>query len=191
MTEISGTAFMVNYFRSKNKELSGDLYSDLWLEENSAKLSEEFQREINPLESYQLSLRHRFFLEWLKRAINKGVGRLINIGAGFSTYSHLVESPILTCDIDYKHIVDYKAQKLKEFEEKKLIPHRKVDFLPTDLNDTKSLDNMKEQLRKWASKKKTLAILEGITYYLNKHQLDKIFYALSEIQPDGSFIAAL
>ncbi len=32
MTKISGTAFLVNYLRSKNKELSGDLYSDLWPE---------------------------------------------------------------------------------------------------------------------------------------------------------------
>src|SRR3989338_5241129 len=132
MTKISGTAFLVNYLRSKNKELSGDIYSDLWIEETTAKLSVQFQREINPLESYQLSLRHRFFLEWLKKAINQGTKRVINVGAGFSTYTHLVEPPILTCDIDYQHIVDNKAQKLKEFEGKKLIPHREIEFLPTD-----------------------------------------------------------
>ena len=28
MTQISGTAFLVNYLRSKNKELSGDICSD-------------------------------------------------------------------------------------------------------------------------------------------------------------------
>lgn len=191
MTKISGTAFLVNYLRSKNKELSGDIYSDLWVEKTSAKLSEKFQREINPLESYQLSLRHRFFLEWLKKAINQGVERLINIGAGFSTYSHLVEPPIPTCDIDYQHIVDYKVHKLKEFEEKKLIPHRELTFLPTDLNDPKSLDGMNGQLKKWAVEEKSLAILEGITYYLSKHQLDRIFNILSEIQSKGSLIAAL
>ena len=191
MTKISGTAFLVNYLRSKNKELSGDLYSDLWIEETTAKLSEEFQREINPLESYQLSLRHRFFLEWVKKAISQGIERVINVGAGFSTYTHLVEPPIPTCDIDYQHIVDYKAQKLKEFEGKSLIPHREVTFLPTDLNNPKSLDSMKEQLKKWVMAEKSLAILEGITYYLDKHQLNGVFNVLSEIQPKGSLIAAL
>lgn len=191
MTNISGTAFLVNYLRSHNKELSGDIYSDLWIEEASAELAERWQRELNPLESYQLSLRHRFFLEWIKKAISQKIERVINVGAEFSTYTHLLEPPIPTCDIDYQHIVDYKAQKLKEFEEKKLIPHREVTFLPTDLNDPKSLDNMKEQLKKWVSTKKSLAILEGITYYLNKHSLDRIFNILSEIQPKGSLIAAL
>lgn len=191
MTQISGTAFLVNYLRSKNKELSGDIYSDLWIEETTAELSEEFQREINPLESYQLSLRHRFFLEWVKKAISQGVERVINVGAGFSTYTHLVEPPIPTCDVDYQHIVDYKAQKLKEFEGKKLIPHREIEFLPVDLNSSRELDDMKEQLRKWASTKKSLAILEGITYYLDRQQLDKVFDVLSKIQSKGSFIAAL
>lgn len=191
MTQISGTAFLVNYLRSKNKELSGDLYSDLWIEETTAELSEEFQREINPLESYQLSLRHRFFLEWLKKAVNQKIERVINIGAGFSTYTHLVEPPILTCDIDYQHIVDYKAQRLKEFEQKRLIPHREITFLPTDLNDPKSLDNMREQLKKWVSTKKSLAILEGITYYLDRQQLDKVFKVLSKVQSKSSLIAAL
>lgn len=191
MTQISGTAFLVNYLRSKNKELSGDLFSDLWIEETTAELSEEFQREINPLESYQLSLRHRFFLEWVKKAIGQGVERIINVGAGFSTYTHLVEPPIPTCDIDYRHIVDYKAQKLKEFEGKRLIPHREITFIPTDLNDPKSLDSMKEQLKKWVLTKRSLAILEGITYYLDKNQLDRVFNVLSKIQPKGSLIAAL
>ncbi|MBI2091542.1 MAG: class I SAM-dependent methyltransferase [Deltaproteobacteria bacterium] len=191
MTKISETAFLVNYLRSKNKELSGDIYSDLWIEETTSELAEEFQREINPLESYQLSLRHRFFLEWVKKAIAQGVERVINVGAGFSTYTHLVEPPIPTCDVDYQHIVAYKAQKLKEFETKKLIPHREIVFLPTDLNNSKSLDKMKEQLKKWVITEKSLAILEGITYYLNKQQLDRVFNVLSKIQSKGSLIAVL
>jgi O-methyltransferase involved in polyketide biosynthesis len=191
MTKISGTAFLVNYLRSKDKGLSGDIYSDLWAEATTSALAEEFQGEINPLESYQLSLRHRFFLEWVKKAIDHGIGRLINVGAGFTTYSHLVEPATLTCDIDYKHIVDYKAQKLKEFEKKGLIPHREVEFLSIDLNDGKDLDKMKGGLKRWVAAERSLAILEGITYYLGGRQLDKIFNILSAVQPRGSLITAL
>lgn len=188
MTQISGTAFLVNYFRSKDKKLSGDLYSDLWIDEATIPFAEKWQREMNPLQSYQLSLRHRFFLGWVKKVVDQGFERIINLGSGFTTYTHLVEPPIPICDIDYQHIINYKAQKLKEFEEKKLIPHREVAFLPIDLNDSKSLDGMKAQLKKWVAAMKSLAILESIIYYLDRRRLDKVFSILSEAQPKGSLL---
>ncbi len=50
---------------------------------------------------------------------------------------------------------------------------------------------MKERLKKWVGDKRSLAIMEGITYYLDRQQLEMVLKVLSDIQPKGSLIAAL
>ncbi len=140
---VDASAHVVNCFRAKYTNISLDNFAHLWVTKPTDKPANRYLQEAGESEDIAHCLRHRFFLERLRefsiQAIN---GVFINIGAGFTNYPYLINTPITSCEVDKPNLIKSKQQKIQKLQSSQLLPERDILFLPiTDLN--KSSENKK------------------------------------------------
>ena len=185
-TQISGTAFLVNYHRAKFQDISHDIYAKHWVTQEAIDLSEILSKEVYANDDIEICLRNRFFLENIKAFIKKnGPCVFINLGAGFTSYPYLCEG-IESVEVDFSHIIEFKKDKTVELMKKGLLPQRTVKYIAADLQDANSIDKLNYELAPLLRGKKSFFLLEGVTYYISPEYLKKIFQMINTLQSKGS-----
>jgi O-methyltransferase involved in polyketide biosynthesis len=187
---ISDSAFLVNESRSRRVDISKDIYAHLWINESTNKLWNDFNSEVYPFDDIQMALRNRFFLEQLKSFINKSSKPvIINIGTGFTSYPFLVSENCKFIEIDLPNVIEYKQKKIKQFIKNGDLPNRNIIFMTADICDKNDQMKLKESLIPHLKDKPSFILLEGVTYFLKKQYLNKLFNIFSEIQISNSILA--
>jgi len=188
--DISGTAFVVNYSRSKRVDISKDLYANLWVTPESISLWDELAENVYAHDDINLSVRNRFFLERAKKFIEaqkKAV--FISIGAGFDNYPFLLPAECRWAEFDLPNIMEFKKKKVAQWTHEGRLPSRSIEFIPVDLNNKEQRIGMARVLKKVIKTDPSFVIMEGLTYYLDQMTLTDIFKILKDIQAKGSQVA--
>ncbi len=186
---ISESAFLVNESRARNIELSRDRYARLWVTDSTRKLWDDFTREVYPYDDIELGLRNRFFLERLNIFIDTNQDVVfVNIGSGFTSYPFLTDKRCRCIEVDYAHVIDYKRRKLATWQADGLLPERKIEFLPANLANESDVEDLSNYLGLLLANNSSFILLEGLTYYLEKKVLQRIFNMFSRIQERDSVL---
>ncbi|GEM_PF-995275 len=187
--EISDTAFVVNYSRSRRVDISSDIYAKLWVTQDAIDIWNSFSKEVYHHDDLNISIRNRFYLSHLEKFGNQyPQGSCLNLGAGFTNYPFLLEPGLRFFECDLPPVISYKKQAVSQWISQGKIPNRDVHYFPIDLNDNQDLLKIKELLAHECKGGPSIVILEGVTYYLDISILNKIFALLYETQEEGSLI---
>jgi len=187
---ISESAFLVNESRARNVGLSRDRYAGLWVTDATRRLWEDFSREVYPYDDTELALRNRFYLEVLETSIRKDPAVVfVNLAAGFTSYPFLAEKPCRSIEVDFDGVSRFKRLKIEEWRRSGAVPLRDVDYLACDLANEHDLGALGARLRGELGSARSVVFLEGITYYLERTALLRLFGILGGLQRPGSVIA--
>jgi O-methyltransferase involved in polyketide biosynthesis len=188
--DVSGTAFLVNYSRSKMVDISKDVYASLWVTPDTISLWNELSSDVYPDDDLNLSLRNRYYLEQIRTFIDANEDPVcVVLASGFTSYPFLIEDRCRFVECDLPNIMEFKKKRVAEWVRDGKLPKRQVEYISADLNDDKQRAGLKDRLREIIGNKPSIVTLEGITYYLGSDVLTDIFQTLSEIQQEGSAIA--
>jgi O-methyltransferase involved in polyketide biosynthesis len=190
--DVSGTAFVVNYSRSRREEISRDRYARLWVTPASIALWNELAREVYPNDDLNVSLRNRFYLGRIQDFIDENQGKkpvIINIAAGFTSYPFLSWGDAEFIEADLPGIVEYKGRIVSKWMREKKLPARPVRYIACDLLVPARREALEQELRTIIGGRPSLVILEGITYYLDRQTLVDLLTRVSRLQHPGSLIA--
>jgi len=190
--DVSGTAFVVNYSRSRMEKISQDRFAHLWVTRESIMLWKELVQNVYPNDDLNVSLRNRFYLETLRQFLHKQKFLrpvAVNIASGFTSYPYLIDDKCTFLEFDLPAIMEYKKQTVTKWMQEKKLPVRPVHYFPVDLNDAKQRCVIKEELQTAIGNSPSFVILEGVTYYLKRDVLLDLISILGEVQTRGSVIA--
>ncbi|MEO5359478.1 MAG: class I SAM-dependent methyltransferase [Nitrospirota bacterium] len=185
--DVSVTAFIVNESRARFEELSGDIYAKLWVTEETKRLWESFATEVYPYDHINLSLRHRFFLDHLRAFISENNNPLIvNVAAGFTSYPFLLAPNCRCIETDYAHIINYKKQNILKWQQDGVLPVRRTEFYPLDLDSVTERSSFGRSLD--CEDCPAIVIMEGLVYYLSLDTLNSLFELYAATLPKGSLV---
>ena len=186
---VAGTAFVVNYSRTKLPEVSRDIYAHLWVNQESVEMWDRFAAKVYPNDDANLCSRTRFFLEHLKAFIAENEDpAFVDLASGFDNYPFLVEDHCLFLEFDCGETVAYKRSMVDRWMKEGKLPQRKVQYIPTDLNDPAQREEMQGMLSEAIGGRPSIVTMQGVTYYLEKKALDDIFRLLAQVQRRGSLL---
>ncbi|MFH1842570.1 MAG: class I SAM-dependent methyltransferase [bacterium] len=187
---ISASAFLVNESRARNVALSGDKYAKLWVNEETRRLWEDFSREVYPHDAVELGCRNRFFLERMRAQLgDNGLGALVNIAAGFTSYPFLIDSPVPCFEVDLAPVVAIKCQAISRWQREGVLPVRNIEFICADLSDATDQTAMQQRLADRLDGLTSFFLMEGLTYYLEPEMFSRLLTRCAELQPPGSILA--
>jgi len=69
------------------------------------------------------------------------------------------------------------------------LPDRPVEFLSADLKNKKDLEKLAKALGSAVGDSPSFVIMEGLTYYLDRGFLNRLFGMISQVQTSGSMLA--
>ena len=188
--DVSGTAFVVNYSRSRIVNISQDLYAHLWVTPEAIALWNDLSLAVYPNDDLNISLRNRFFLEQIKKFVTVNNNTVfISIAAGFDNYPFLIEADFRSVEYDLPNIMDLKKRLVEQWMKEKKLPKRNIEFMGIDLNEEKQRIMMKQNLQQVIGHNHSFVLMEGLTYYLKREVLSDIFKLLADIQESGSLVA--
>jgi O-methyltransferase involved in polyketide biosynthesis len=186
---VAGTAFVVNYSRTKLPEVSKDIYAHLWVNQESMDMWDRFAAKVYPNDDANLCSRTRFFLEHLKDFIAENKDPVfVDIASGFDNYPFLVEDKCRFLEFDCEGTMSYKRGVVDRWMDEGKLPRRTVEYIPTDLNDPAQRDMMREVLADAIGPRPSIVTMQGVTYYLDRAALDDIFALLAQVQRRGSLV---
>ena len=188
--DISGTAFVVNVSRSEKVMLSKDIYAHHWITEEARHLYSQLGRQVYMHDDTFISSRHRYFFEKQKEFIkthNNPV--IINIGSGFTNYPYLLEGEFSYIEVDLPNIIEFKKDAIQKFRREGFIPDREVFYYPLDLRNATDREYLRTKIFGAVSApSRSMIIMEGLTFFLDKETLDILFDLFSSVQNEGSEI---
>jgi O-methyltransferase involved in polyketide biosynthesis len=187
---ISESAFLVNESRARNVPLSLDRYASLWVTDGTRRLWEDFARDVYPYDDTELSLRNRFYLDVLEASIRSDPGTVfVNLAGGFTSYPFLTETPCRSLEVDFDHVCRLKRRRIEEWRREGVLPEREVEFIPCDFQNVRDIKRLGTALRNRLGTAPSAAFFEGITYYLDRTVLLRLFGLLRDVQRPKSVIA--
>lgn len=187
MGKISETAFLVNWSKAKHAEISKDPWAHLWVTKESARFAEEYTAKVVPGHPLVPALRNRFFVDALQSFEKRQADfTFINLAAGFTSYPYLISPHHPVYEVELPHVVAYRRQKIKEFEEAGQLPKRKIHFLSLDLNQAQTIKQLEEIIL--GQKGLIFVLMEGLLYYLTQEAVDRLFHLWDQALPKGSQI---
>lgn len=188
--DISGTAFVVNVSRSEKVMLSKDIYAHHWITNEARELYRQLGQNVYKHDDTFISARHRYFFEKQKEFIRTHDNPvIINIGSGFTNYPYLLEGKFSYIEVDLPNIIEFKKDAIWKFRREGFIPDREVFYYPLDLKNETDREYLKTKLSGIPNKDtRTMIIMEGLTFFLDKETLDNLFDLFSSVQNEGSEI---
>jgi O-methyltransferase involved in polyketide biosynthesis len=189
---VHDSALIVNAFRARKADVSADKFASLWIYEKSENWANQYAEKVGITEILVHALRHRFFLECLTQFLEKSPdGVFINIGSGFTNYPYLISPKVLCCEIDTKENINFKKQKLAEFELNGQLPKRNIKFLTVnDLNDLAEIVNLELVLKEWINGRSSFVLFEGVFFYLKIQAISNLYTMLASLQRKGDLVAS-
>ena len=142
-----------------------------------AKIKLEAMEKMFPGLGNSIRARVRFFDDRVKECATSGFEQFVFIGAGYDTRALRIEalkSHVSIFEVDHPDTQNYKKERVTEFYGK--LPQN-VRYVPVNLET----ENLKESLVSYgyATDKKTLFILEGLSMYLPPEIIREIFTFIS------------
>ncbi|MGW9684622.1 class I SAM-dependent methyltransferase [Flagellimonas sp. 2504JD1-5] len=176
--------------RSFDENLSQDIFAKLWHNPKTELWLEKYLAEVSSEEIYTHCLRNRYFLDTIKRLVDSGkIEVLINFGSGFSMYPFLLNEELLNIEIDKPEIVNYKRNRLEEWQKSKVLPKRNLHLIGVDFSE----DYEKDLISKISSiktDKSCFILVEGVLFFLTKTETDKLFNFFDKIQNSEDYIGS-
>jgi len=191
--ELSDTAFLVNESRARCVEVGRDTLARHWVPPARRAavraLWEDFAREVYPHDALQLGLRNRFFLERIARVAAEPRGVLLNVAAGMTSYPYLVEPPLPAIEVDQEHVLELKRERSAALRARGVLPERRVELFAADLNDPVDQQRLNVLCARELPRRRSIAVLEGISYYLPPATFERLIGLLAAAQTPGSILA--
>ncbi|MGE4232598.1 MAG: class I SAM-dependent methyltransferase [Bacteriovoracia bacterium] len=185
--KVEDTAYILSAGRSRCEWLSRDPFAKYLVPESAQKLFDEYVLNSHPSETWAGSLRQRYFLESIEKFfVEFPQGRLINIGAGFSTYPYILSGDRPYLEFDSSNTIAHKKKVLEDLKSKGLLPEREVQYVVCNLDD--DLETVTKTIQEWGSGIPFYVLLEGVVCYLKPQTLTKLFTEFSLLQSKGSLI---
>lgn len=120
----------------------------------------------------------------VENEINLGAQQYVILGAGLDTFAWRHSNPEVTIfEVDHPSSQQFKLARLKQAD---LTCPKNLKFIAMDFTKTLALKNLTAQ--GFDTNKKTVFSLLGVTYYLNKNELQMLLYTLFNALPKGSSI---
>ncbi|EIJ37139.1 MULTISPECIES: class I SAM-dependent methyltransferase [Flavobacteriaceae] len=187
---IHETAFVTSAFRAFDERLSQDNFAKLWKNQKTEKWIEEYLDQVSSEETYTHCLRNRYFLDTVRNLVgSEEIEVLINFGSGFSMYPFLLEKDMIHIEIDKPEIVDYKREKVKDFQRRGILPKRTIYFVGVDFS-TDYRDKLESKIDSIKGKKSSFILIEGVLFFLSRSETDSLFNFFDTIQKGGDYIGS-
>lgn len=188
---IHETAFVTSHFRAGNEPVSRDPYAHLWPGPMTIDHAEKYVNSVSQYEPIAHCLRNRFFLEALERLNrDEGINTLLNFGCGFSMYPYLLPDTMEFYEVDKSEVLGYKEARIKAWQEAGKLPLRTVNYLAFDF-----IRDDYAEIMHWLSPKiggdKSIILLEGVLFFLNRKICDKLFNLFEKLQVPGSYTGSV
>jgi O-methyltransferase involved in polyketide biosynthesis len=189
--KIHETAFLTATFRSIDENLSGDCYGKLWHHKQTDLWIKDYLKSVSTEEPYCHCLRNRYFLDQIKKSIKQNhIEVLINFGAGFSMYPFLLTEKLINIEIDKPEIVDYKKQKIEDWQNKSLLPKREIHFIGVDFNEDYQT-KLISKITAIKKNKRCFILIEGVLFFLGKKETISLFNLFNSLQKEGDLIGSV
>ena len=133
--------------------------------------------------SNSILARTQYFDDVVKSSVDNGLEQLVTLGAGYDTRAYRIEGIENVRVFELDHAITQHIKIGKIIEIFGTIPNH-VTHVPADLE----LNDLDHQLSDhgYNSSKKTLFLMEGLTYYMTPLTMDKILFFILEHSPKGS-----
>jgi len=188
---IFETAFVTADFRALDVALSKDTYAHLWPTKRTQEYRKEYVAEVSDHEPFAHCLRNRFFLDAVAQLYQKGeIAILINFGCGFSMYPFLLPQSLEHIEIDMPNSIAFKKEKIRHWQEKGILPPRKVSFLAADFNTDYATD-LKQKILMIKGNKKCFILLEGVLFFIDGRDTQVLFQLFRELQHSNEYIGSV
>jgi len=189
--EIHETAFITAIFRSTYENLSGDYYAKLWSNQKTNIWLKDYLSKVSTEDVFTHCVRNRYFLETIKELIKvNNIEVLINFGSGFSMYPFLLNESIINIEIDKPEIVNYKNLKINEWQRNEQLPKREIHLIGVDFSENYE-QNLLSKINKIVQNKATFILIEGVLFFLNQEETNRIFNFFSQLQNIGDYIGSV
>ncbi|MEB8327984.1 class I SAM-dependent methyltransferase [Flavobacteriaceae bacterium KMM 6897] len=188
--EIHETAFITSTFRSIEEDLSQDHFAKLWRNSKTEKWVKEYLAKVSSEEIYTHCLRNRYFLDSIKDLLdNQEIEVLINFGSGFSMYPFLLNERMIHIELDKPEIVDYKKEKILNWQKNNTLPERNIHFIGVDFSKNYEADVLTKILS-IKKNKSCFILIEGVLFFLDREETENLFNFFNIIQNSGDFIGS-
>ncbi|RZN83084.1 MAG: adenosine deaminase [Winogradskyella sp.] len=188
---VSDTAFVTCGFRRLNEALSGDSYAKLWYNSKAEIILKDYLAAVSTEEINTHCIRNRFFLETIKTVVKENkIEVLINFGAGFSMYPFLLSEKLLHIEIDKPELVKHKSKKIQQWVKDYKLPARKINFIGIDFSE-KYENQLRQELKEFVGEKKCFILIEGVLFFLNTNEINRLFSLFNTIQSIGDYIGSV
>ena len=188
--KIHETAFVTSTFRAFDENLSKDNFAKLWQNSTTENWIKEYLNQVSSEETFTHCLRNRYFLDTIKDLIqNQQIEAVINFGSGFSMYPFLVEEKIVHIEIDKPEIINYKKTKIKEWQEKNVLPERNIHFIGVDFSKNYK-QGLFSKIQSIKGNKSTFILIEGVLFFLTREETNDLFNFFDTIQTSDDYIGS-
>ncbi len=188
--KIHETAFVTSTFRSINEDLSKDSFSKLWRNPKTEIWIKEYLEQVSSEEVFTHCLRNRYFLDKIKEVINNNnIEVLINFGCGLSMYPFLLDEKLINIEIDKPEIIEYKKSKIDILQSENLLPKRNIHFIGVDFSQDYK-DHLLKKINSIKNNKPCFILVEGVLFFLDKKETNKLFDFFNLIQNQGDLIGS-
>ena len=189
--EIHETAFLTSTLRSYNENLSQDYFAKLWCNPKSDKWVKAYLDLVSSEETNAHCLRNRYFLDTIKKLFDDNdIEVLINFGCGFSMYPFLLDEKLIHIEIDKPEIIDYKRSKIANWQKTNTLPQRNIHFIAVDFSEDYK-QNLLSQIITIKNNKPCFILLEGVLFFLDRKETEKLFQFFNTIQRPGDYIGSV
>ena len=180
--KIHETAFVTSTFRAFDENLSQDYFAKLWQNSTTENWIKEYLDQVSSEETFTHCLRNRYFLDTIKDLIqNQQIEVVINFGSGFSMYPFLLNEKIVHIEIDKPEIINYKKAKIKEWQEKNVLPERNIHFIGVDFSKNYK-QGLFSKIQSIKGNKSTFILIEGVLFFLTREETNDLFNFFDTIQ---------
>lgn len=188
---VHDTAFIIAYYRAQHEGISKDPYAKLWLRPSLRTFASDFAAQVSEFDELLHCLRNRYFLESLTELTSEGNWLFLNIGAGFSMYPYLLPETVTTIEVDLPEIISYKETAVKKFTSEGSLPKRNVSHRAVDITDPHQLEIFKKNTISGYSNLRTVILIEGVFFFLNKTDISNLFSFAENFQKPGDIIMSV
>jgi hypothetical protein len=189
---VGDSALIVNSFRARLPEISGDPFAGLWVTPEAQRWADAYAERVGVSEVLVHALRHRMILHWMEGFLqHHREAVLVNIGCGFSSYPHLLPPHVPCLELDTEPGITFKQSRTVELEHQGSLPPRTVDRVAVnDLNDPSERPRLRSLLQRWIAGRPSFVLLEGVLFYLKLDSIGWLYATLGDLQRPGDQIAS-
>jgi|GEM_PF-1390352 len=139
----------------------------------------------------QICIRARYIEETVDYYLQKNGGQVISLAAGLSTYSYRstwMEKVKYYAEVDFPDMIKFKKKTINRLIKegtvsKPIIP---IKYFSLDITDDILIKQLKS--KGWQSSRKTVFIIEGISYYLSFQAIAKLIKNIRKASCSGSIV---